>query len=147
MAKYHIEADGAITEEGEQIGWVEGGTILHFKPGVEISGQARSFLEKQLSEVIMPEGKTRAEIFAEDQKRPEEQKPHASEIPPEPPQDPRLGDKTPAYMQWLGTYFPEKYEERYKGRRTHLNVGPNPHIQGGDVPESHFSADPKEEWK
>ena len=69
-------------------------------------------------------------------------------IPPEPPMNPRLGDKTPAWMQWLGTYYPEKFKERFKGRKTHLTVGVNPHIDPvGDVPESSFGKDPEVEWR
>lgn len=41
-------------------------------------------------------------------------------IPPCPEEDPRLGDKTPAVVEWLAQYHPEEYRRRYAGRRTHL---------------------------
>ena len=72
----------------------------------------------------------------------------SSQAPPAPPQDPRLGDKTPAYMEWLGHYHPDEYKKRYKGRKTHLNAGVQPKIGLlGDVPDDHFKADPAEEWR
>jgi hypothetical protein len=61
--------------------------------------------------------------------------------------DPKFGDKTPAYMEWLEKHNPEEFKKRYKGRKTHLTTGLNPHSDQGDVPESHFGKDPSEEWK
>ncbi len=41
---------------------------------------------------------------------------------PEPPMDPRMGDKTPAWMQWLRDTHPEDFKKRYQNRKTaHTN--------------------------
>lgn len=44
-------------------------------------------------------------------------------VPPE--MDPMLGDKTPAYVEWLRDNAPVEFQRRYAGRRTHLGfTGP-----------------------
>ena len=50
--------------------------------------------------------------------------PEASQatIPPE--LDPMLGDKTPAYVEWLRDNAPVEFHRRYAGRRTHLGFIP-----------------------
>lgn len=52
-----------------------------------------------------------------------EPKPEAlTKSPTEPPAlDPTLGDKTPAYVEWLRDNKPKEFEKRYKGRKTHLS--------------------------
>lgn len=41
-------------------------------------------------------------------------------VPPPPPTDPRLGDKTPAFVEWVRDHDPEEFARRYAGRTTHL---------------------------
>lgn len=74
--------------------------------------------------------------------------PNKKGVPPEPAQDPRYGDKTPAWVEWFATNYPEEFKVRFKGRKTHLTKGLNPHLSppGGDVPESSFGKDPAEQW-
>lgn len=43
------------------------------------------------------------------------------EIPSEPPQDPHLGDRTPAFARWLRDYFPDQFKQRYHERRLELD--------------------------
>ena len=43
-------------------------------------------------------------------------------VPPE--LDPLLGDKTPAYVEWLRDNAPVEFHRRYAGRRTHLGFIP-----------------------
>jgi hypothetical protein len=43
-------------------------------------------------------------------------------VPPE--MDPMLGDKTPAYVEWLRDNAPVEFQRRYAGRRTHLGFTP-----------------------
>lgn len=38
------------------------------------------------------------------------------DIPPAPDQDPRTGDKTPAFARWLRQYRPEQAAKQYAGR-------------------------------
>jgi hypothetical protein len=45
-----------------------------------------------------------------------------STVPPE--LDPLLGDKTPAYVEWLRDNAPVEFHRRYAGRRTHLGYHP-----------------------
>lgn len=44
-------------------------------------------------------------------------------VPPE--LDPLLGDKTPAYVEWLRDNAPVEFQRRYAGRRTHLGFIPH----------------------
>jgi hypothetical protein len=43
-------------------------------------------------------------------------------VPPE--LDPLLGDKTPAYVEWLRDNAPVEFHRRYAGRKTHLGYHP-----------------------
>jgi hypothetical protein len=81
------------------------------------------------------------------------------EIPPAPEMDVRLGDKTPAYIEWLAKYNPEEFKKRYAGRKV-LGERMPPVITdiklpkakpmapiGSDIPEDSMAKEPKEEWK
>lgn len=46
------------------------------------------------------------------------------EIPPAPDMDPMLGDKTPAYVEWVRDNDPAEFKSRYSGRTTHLGYHP-----------------------
>jgi len=145
MPRYQITPNGQITDEGKAIGWVEGGTNLIFKEGVEISGQARAYLERLLKP---EEGKPPVEDFEEEDTKASQNRTQSdatrSDVPPAPEMDPRLGDKTPAYMQWLRTHFPEEYAKRYKGRK--VSDTPGPLYGGGDIPEEQIWKDNPEVW-
>lgn len=39
---------------------------------------------------------------------------------PEPPRDPRYGDKTPAWARWLRDTDPEAFEKRFAGRKLEI---------------------------
>lgn len=65
----------------------------------------------------------------------------AGKIPPCPPSNPRLGDKTPEVVAWWFKYNPKEAEERYQGRKFQrpgqepLSVdetGPDEVQEGGD---------------
>lgn len=45
-----------------------------------------------------------------------------STVPPD--MDPMLGDKTPAYVEWLRDNAPVEFRRRYAGRKTHLGIIP-----------------------
>lgn len=47
-------------------------------------------------------------------------------IPPAPEMEQMLGDKTPAYVEWMRDHHPEEFAIRYAGRRTHLGYHPHP---------------------
>lgn len=54
--------------------------------------------------------------------KPEQENPPAKlSATTEPPAlDPMLGDKTPAFVEWLRDNDPAEFQRRYAGRRTHL---------------------------
>lgn len=41
-------------------------------------------------------------------------------IPPPPEMDPGLGDKTPAYVEWMRDHHPEQFAKQYHNRKTHI---------------------------
>jgi hypothetical protein len=53
-------------------------------------------------------------------------KPVSKTIPPAPEMEQMLGDKTPAYVEWMRDYYPQEFAIRYAGRRTHLGYHPHP---------------------
>lgn len=50
--------------------------------------------------------------------------PAASQATVPPEVDPLLGDKTPAYVEWLRDNAPVEFHRRYAGRKTHLGFIP-----------------------
>lgn len=48
------------------------------------------------------------------------------DIPPAPEMEQMLGDKTPAYVEWVRDHHPQEFATRYAGRRTHLGYHPHP---------------------
>jgi hypothetical protein len=46
------------------------------------------------------------------------------ETTPAPEMDPMLGDKTPAYVEWVRDNDPAEFARRYAGRTTHLGYHP-----------------------
>jgi hypothetical protein len=65
---------------------------------------------------------------------------YSSEQPP--PQDPKLGDKTPAYIAWLRRTKPKEAERRYSGRKVSLEASAS---VSGDIPEVPMD-NPEEHW-
>lgn len=53
-------------------------------------------------------------------------KPAPKPIPPAPEMEQMLGDKTPAYVEWMRDHNPQEFAIRYAGRRTHLGYHPHP---------------------
>jgi hypothetical protein len=140
MSRYQITPNGQITDNGEPIGWVEGGTNLIFKEGVEVSGQARGYLERLLNP---EEGKPPVEVCEEEAR--EAMNPAPPDFYPEPPQDPRMGDKTPAWRNWFRmTHSQDEYQKRYAGRK--VSDAPGPLYGGGDIPAEQTWKDNPEVW-
>jgi hypothetical protein len=50
--------------------------------------------------------------------------PAASQSAVPPALDPEMGDKTPAYVEWLRDNAPVEFQRRYAGRKTHLGFNP-----------------------
>jgi hypothetical protein len=149
MSRYQITPNGQITDEGKAIGWVEGGTNLVFQEGVEVSGQARAYLERLLKAA---EGES-VEVFEEEHTQeampPDPGREYDRPAPPgfyaEPPQDPRMGDKTPAWRNWFRmTHSQDEYQKRYAGRK--VSDAPGPLYGGGDIPAEQTWKDNPEIW-
>lgn len=78
------------------------------EPPVDLSQEAKSILET--GDVTHSEDDFLSET------------PEDSAIPPAPEMDPAHGDKTPAFVEWLREYHPEKFKARYvdRNRKTHI---------------------------
>jgi hypothetical protein len=64
-------------------------------------------------------------------------------VPDAPRMDPKLGDKTPAYVEWMYRWFPVDAEARYRGRKVSLDAVSD---MGADIPKIPMD-EPEEEWK
>jgi hypothetical protein len=104
------------------------------------------------------EKQEKVSVKQEDPTEPMKPTPPPQDVPPEPEMDPRLGDKTPAYMEWLAKFYPEDFKKRYAGRKvfgermppviTEAKVresNPLPPV-GSDVPASSMAKEAKEQW-
>jgi hypothetical protein len=56
---------------------------------------------------------------------------YSTHYPKEPPMDPKMGDKTPAYVMWYRRVHPDKFDEKYRGRKFALDYVP----PVGDIPK------------
>jgi hypothetical protein len=151
MAKYEITEDRQITCEGRRIGTFDEDGRITLEVD-EISGQALGYLKK-----LVADEKARVSVRPE-----EEMQPHATEVPEAPPMDPRYGDKTPAYAEWMFKFFPDKAAMIYAGRKIMgrqmpMAIGPEtPPLPsaaetktpepGADVPESAMGKEAPEQW-
>src|SRR5262245_392862 len=133
--KYSVTPDGQIRKGEAVVGFYDPATGRIEEPGKFPQGALSAIKSLILDEVIAQR------IAHQPPAPPEAGEQHtaatmraafAPDIPPEPPMDPRMGDKTPAYMEWLSKYHPELYEARYKGRKT--PVGKVPWSGQGDIP-------------
>lgn len=76
----------------------------------------------------------------------------------EPPdQDPTMGDKTPAYVEWMFKHKPDEAKKIYAGRKVmgvqlpfKIEKTPEfpklPDTTPGDIPESSMAPDASEQW-
>jgi hypothetical protein len=111
----------------------------------EVSQEAPTILKFQAP----PEGKPLVEVFAAEKTR---------EIPPAPEQDPRYGDKTPAFIKWMFANHPEEAKKKYGGRviqgiRMPLVIEKVPELPaipdvpiGADLAESAMAEEKAEQW-
>jgi hypothetical protein len=104
------------------------------------------------------EKQEKVSVKQEDPTQRMEPSPPPKDVPPAPEMDPRYGDKTPAYAEWLHKFYPEKAAQLYSGRKVmgkHIPPGATkldlPEAKpltpmGGDIPEDAMAKERKEEW-
>lgn len=157
---YTLE-DGAILRHGEPVGRydIKTGEIKDLDSIVP--PQVTPILKRMIADELKLESEPAEELVSvkQDPTEPMEPSPPPQEVPKAPEMDPRLGDKTPAYMEWLAKFFPEDYKKRYAGRKvmgermpptiTEAKVPkegkPLPPV-GSDIPEGAMAKERKEEW-
>lgn len=159
MARYEITEDGKVLEEGKEVGRFNEHNELILNKGAEVSGQAQSYLErKHKSQEIGVVEPPEDDLPPATKKVMEKKADEEAEEDKGPKQDPRMGDKTPAYAKWLAKNKPEEFKKRYAGRKVmgvqlppvikEIPKFPEGDIQpiGGDVPESSMAKEAKEQW-
>ena len=98
-----------------------------YKPIAEALGHQPQydFGEKNTPSAAMVSAENSERVPLLPDETPQEESPKAkqktkSDVNPEPPQDPRFGDKTPAWARWLRETDPEAFEKRFAGRKINL---------------------------
>ena len=113
---YTLE-DGTILRHGEPVGRYDLKTGEIKDLDSSLAPQVPSILKRMIADELMLESEDAVSVKQEDPTQPMEPSPPPQEVPPAPEMDPRLGDKTPAYMEWLAKFFPEDFKKRYAGRK------------------------------
>jgi hypothetical protein len=113
---------GRILRRGEDVGTYDEDT----RKITSLDGKLTPNIRGIIDLMLRPTGKTLVEVFTE----------------PPPPQDPKLGDKTPAYIAWLKRAHPKEAETRYSGRKISESASVSTH---GDIPEIPMDK-PEEHW-
>ena len=132
--------EGKILRKGLVIGHYDQDTreVSNLDPA--LPKQMRSIINGMLWRVERPKGNPLVEVFSREKEQSEFESKYP--IPPPPPMDPKLGDKTPAYIQWFMKTHPDKFMTRYKGRKFDMHAEIKP---PGDIPELPMDK-PEEQW-
>lgn len=112
---FTLESD-KVLRDNEAIGTLKDGVVTL---SVQLAPAHKSKLKKELGDAgIEVTGFAKVEGESGDTEN--------ANIPPCPPADPLMGDKTPAVVEWYRDYKPEEFQSRYtaNGRFTHLNPRP-----------------------
>lgn len=113
---------GKILRKGELVGEYDEDS----RKITALDGKLAPNIRGIIGEMLRPKGKPLIETLVE----------------PPPVQDPKLGDKTPAYMAWLKRSRPKEAETRYFGRKVSENASLS---TTGDIPEVPMDK-PEEHW-
>lgn len=110
--------DGSVLRDGEAVGAIDATGAFLPKEGLHhkiVAAIKKHFAEKPAGDV----SKNPPSEFHDDATaaKPVKQPKASAEIPPEPEQDPRYGDKTPAYVDWMRNHRPADYAVRYANRK------------------------------
>jgi len=154
---YALE-DGAILRHGEPVGRydIKTGEIKDLDSIVP--PQVTPILKRMIADERKLEDEA-VSVKTEDLTEPMKPSPPPQEVPPAPGMDPRLGDKDPAYMEWLAKFYPEDFKKRYAGRKVFgermppviaeakvpKEGKPLPPL-GSDIPQDAMAKERKEEW-
>lgn len=127
---YSLAPDGRLSRDGEHIGSVQDGEFTPLEGKSNYSAAVKRWLNNQdkIEEPAKP--KTSKELAKMDERGMDKESveqarryrasresdiEHAARTncPQPPDQNPQFGDKTPAYVEWLERYYPEKFAQVY----------------------------------
>jgi hypothetical protein len=153
MSKYSVTS-GKIFKDDALIGRYDQATgklVLHQKLSNPAEFYIKSVIYDQMMEMLpsvpAPEGHTIA-VMQEPASDPVIRGVFPEEpIPPPPECEPRLGDLTPAYVEWMAKHHEDTFEEHYKGRIPKGQRTYTPTPFKGDIPAEHQEKIVKEEWR
>ena len=115
-----IRAEQNLFLEGEKVAFIKPDGKFQMLPGkAELRGRIEAWMETNPDSNVGPstppaeltKPKPKAKVID-----------NLEVIPPCPEMDPRMGDKTPAVIEWWHTYHPEAAAEKYKNRRYSLEA-------------------------
>jgi hypothetical protein len=131
--------EGIIFRRGEEVGHYDEETNAITSLREDLPKQIRGILGNKLAG-LKARGKPLIEVLAPRPAVTAESEYSSYQPPPAPEMDPKLGDKTPAYIEWMRKYKPQEAEQRYHNRKFSAEAQSKP---SGDVD---IPDEPKEVW-
>lgn len=114
--------EGAVLKDGDQIATYNEETRTVLSPknlGPKVTAAVAEFIGGERPTFdIEPANDGGSSQDAPKPKAPK--KGESDAVPPAPPRDPQLGDRTPAYVEWFYQYHPKEAAEHYKNRNVEV---------------------------